>query len=1044
MAKGELFVQLLGEPGFLFGSERSTMPPDKRSYLLAYLACAGDWVDRERLARLLWPDHEVSAARHNLRQLLKRMRDLPWSRGLQMTGQGRDRRLRWAPPTDLASLRAALAASDWSGAAALYRGPLLEGLRPDTLPEFSAWLELERGRLQNDLRDALLAHAAELMSQRKPNEALKLIAPLSRVDPYDEEALRAYMAAAAAAGNRGAALQEYRRFVARLADELSLAPTAATEQLLAQISAERSVAGEVLPYGVQQTESVPAKESGSARPAFAPSDSSSFIGRELELADLLRLLGDSGCRLLTVTGPGGVGKSRLVRHAADELSQLFADGYALTRAESLTSADALLSAVTQALALPGSPGVSPIDEVAGAIGERRLLLILDDLDGVADAAGSVAELLSRCRHLAILTTSRERLNLTEERLLPIEGLAFPHAGMSLTEALAYDAVRLFVERSQRVKPDYYLAEAEVEHLIRICALVGGLPLGLELSAAWTRLLSCTQIAKELASDLEFLSRSTSDASERHRSIRASFEHSWGRLGAEERRVLAAMTVFRGGFGSLSARLVANAPLAVLAALVDKSLLRADASGTFELHPLLRRFASEKLSPSETAQARDSHARYFLGELGGLSEVAGEVRRERLAALGSGFEDLSVAWLWATGSPPGPAQSAGEPRWTAEELARLARTFIDVCDAHGRYSEGAELLGAAVGAASRASRRDTAALGTLLVLQAWLLGKIGRLSEARANALRGLELLGQRAKAAFGWAHRVGLNTLGNVAFHEGNYEEAETRFSEALKLATAQKASSEMGAFAGNLGVVRQVLGDRQAAAEHFRRQLAIKRELDDTRGVVGALSNLGNVLRLLGDEAAARAHLEEGLTLALSSGNRAVLPNLRINLGVLAHGLGQHAVASEHFHAAWRHANEDGRRALETNALFQLGRVALDAGEPLAAEEWFMKALGMVVSAGSLSGILDNLTGLAWVRLRVEDHENAAAWARVAAEHPAASAGTKSWARDLLAELEQRTRTGADAGPPERDSSVNEAVGLAMQALAAAVVPYSYSGSSR
>lgn len=1042
MAKEELFVQLLGEPGFVLGSRRSAMPADKRAYLLVYLVCTGDWVGRERLARLLWPEHEAGAARHNLRQLLKRMRDLPWSRDLEMTGQGRDQRLRWAPPTDLDGLRAALTASDWSEAAALYRGPLLEGLRADSLPEFSAWLELERGRLQNDLRETLLGHAAELMHQRKPNEALRLIAPLVKVDPYDEEALRAYMIAASTAGNRGAALQEYRRFEARLRDELSLSPTATTEQLLEQISSGRHVSEEAGSHPVPQAEPAPARESGSVRPAFAPSESVPLIGRELELADLFRLLGDSDCRLLTVTGLGGVGKSRLVRHAADELSQLFTDGCALTRAESLTSADALLASVAQALSLPGGNGAKPIDAVARAVGERRLLLILDDLDGVVDASGAVGELLSRCRNLAILTTSRERLNLTEERLLPIDGLAFPHAGAGLAEALAYDAVRLFVERSQRVKPDYYLAEAEVDHLIRICALVGGLPLGLELAAAWTRLLSCAQIADELGSDLEFLSRSPSDANERHRSMRASFEHSWGRLGAEERRVLAALTVFRGGFGRLSARLVANAPLAVLAALVDKSLLRSDASGTFELHPLLRRFASEKLSPSEIAQARDSHASYFLGELGALSEIAGEARHERLASLGRGFEDLSAAWLRATNSPPGRTQVAGGPRWTAAELARLARPFIDLCDAHGRYSEGATLLGAAAEASSRASSPDTAALGTLLVLQAWLQGKVGRLSEARANALRGLELIGH--KTTLGWAHRVGLNTLGNVAFHEGSYEEAEARFSEALKLATAQKASGEMGAFAGNLGVVRQVLGDRQGAAEQFRRQLAIKRELDDTRGVIGALSNLGNVLRLLGDDAAARAYLEEGLTLALSSGNRAVLPNLRINLGVLAHGSGQHAVASEHFHAAWRHANEDGRRALETNALFQLGRVALDAREPLAAEDWFMKALGIVVSAGSLSGILDNLTGLAWVRLQVEDHENAGAWARVAVEHPAASAGTRSWASDLLAEVEQRTRTGADAGPLERDGSVNEAVGLAMQALAAATAPYSYSGSSK
>jgi predicted ATPase/DNA-binding SARP family transcriptional activator len=566
------FVQILGEPAIATPSARYGFEQDLRYHLLAYLAYHGSWISRERLARLFWPEADPRPARHNLRQLLKRTRRLPWRPAIEATGRHHDLRLRWRPPTDLAALDAAMAAGDVPGAVRLYGGGLLEGVRAEGAPAFAAWLEVERGQVRDRFGTWLSDRARALADAGRHDEAAASLARVLDLDALDEDALRAYMGAAARAGQRQRALARYERFAAHLEAEMSLPPTAATVDLARRIRDGRidaAVVGSTARHVAEAAAGLPDRV---APPGHERG--TTLVGRRAEIEVLRRRLADPTCRLLTITGPGGVGKSRLGRYAAEGLATRFADGVVQVDLHGPSSADSLPNAVAAALSLAVGLEVDPLGRLAQAIGERQMLVVLDDLDALPGCAATIASLLSRCRHLVVLATARERLRLVDEWLLPLEGLAFAGAGTPLAEAAATDAVRLFLLRAERLRPDHDLLGSELRHVVEICRLVGGLPLGIELAAAWVRTLTCAEIAAEIAADLAFLTRDAPDAAERHGSVRAAFDHSWRNLTDDERRSLERLSVFRGRFDRMAVSHVAGCPLAILAALVDKSLLRA--------------------------------------------------------------------------------------------------------------------------------------------------------------------------------------------------------------------------------------------------------------------------------------------------------------------------------------------------------------------------------------------------------------------------------------------------------------------------------------
>jgi len=269
---------------------------------------------------------------------------------------------------------------------------------------------------------------------------------------------------------------------------------------------------------------------------------------------------------------------------------------------------------------------------------------------VARAIGLLVDLLNGTQAVKLLVTSRERLNLREEWLLDVQGLRFPDDERSeIDSPETYSAVQLFVQSASRLRTTFNLTRANAPHVVRICRLVEGMPLGIELAASWIRTLTCGQIAQELERGLYLLTTSLQDMPQRHRSLRAVFEHSWQLLPDQERQLFRQMALFRGGFSKYAAEQVTGASLPILSALVDKSFLRRTRGGRYHMHDLLRHFAAEKLDqlPEEKQEVQKRHCGYYTAFLQQREQaLIGPTQQEALTEIGTEIENVRAAWSWA--------------------------------------------------------------------------------------------------------------------------------------------------------------------------------------------------------------------------------------------------------------------------------------------------------------------------------------------------------------------------------------------------------------
>ena len=346
-------------------------------------------------------------------------------------------------------------------------------------------------------------------------------------------------------------------------------------------------------------------------PVFSglPLASTRFIGREAELAQIEDYLDAPDCRLLTLIGPGGVGKTRLAYQAAASKAGDFASGVCAVPLSGLASSQYLVSTLAERLMLQLYGSADQKAQVLDYLREKRLLLVMDNCEHILDGIEVLDEILAAAPSVKILATSRERLNLQGEWLFPVQGLPFPQ-NESEAGVETYSAIQLFVQSARRGGPGFRLDD--ITSVARICKLVEGLPLAIELAASWVHQMPCERIASHIQHDLDFLSTNLRNVPERHRSTRALFEHSWRLLSGDEQAVLRKLSVFRGGFDADAAAHIAGSSLRMLSRLSEKSLVRASSSGRYDLHELLRQFAEEKLREAdEFATTRDKHLDYFV-------------------------------------------------------------------------------------------------------------------------------------------------------------------------------------------------------------------------------------------------------------------------------------------------------------------------------------------------------------------------------------------------------------------------------------------------
>ena len=889
-------LQLLGTPRIERDGHATALPFERRSQLVALLALRRGWVARTEVAAMLWPGLAAKLAHANLRKTLFRLPALSALPAVDAEGTA----LRLVVDTDVHAFQAALRDERRADALAAYAGPLLHGFDDDANEAWSSWLGFERDRLRVAWRGAALEHLAAAL---EPAEGIALSAALLADDPLDEAALRWHMQWLAAGGQSARARDAYHAFATRLADELGVAP-----------GAELKAVHDALHSAAQRTASEPPPR---------PRDDG-FVGRAVELRRIAVQLAAPECRLLTLVGPGGVGKTRLAQRVRDELGAAFPDGIVFASLEDAPNAAELGAALARELGAKVRGDCE--DALVDRLGDRRTLLILDNLEHLAGQLGIVTRLFARCANLRVLATSRVRLALPQEFTMAIEGLPCPEPE-DADRLDAFDATRLFVATARRVEPALVPA-AEAAAIVDICRQVDGLPLALELAATWTRVLSCAAIAAELRAGTELWHAADASRPARHASMQVVFDQSWRLLAPQERETLARLTVFQGGFGIEAARAVTGAHLPVLAALADKSLLRKDGPRA-SLHPLVHQLGAQRLADADAERTRDAHARYFARLVAESRHAINVADAEAMRTMLADFENCRAAWRWHV------AKRRLEP------LARCVATLVHFCDHHARIDDGLAMLREALDACD-----DETEAGVAPRLESG----VAHL-EYRLDRYVAAEALARHALAACRSArdHDTRLQchiVLGGCAFRTGRHEDARRHYGLALRESPAETDPHNAAAMLDNLALVEKSMGRYREALAMSMESLVQHRRLGDAAGEALCLNNLGALEGDHGDPGAAEAHFAEGLALCERHGLVATRALILANASGLALKRGNVAAAASYARRALEIANATHNDALAVWLHLQSAQIALRERDADEARRHLLGALGKDVMA--------------------------------------------------------------------------------------------------
>ncbi len=575
------------------------------------------------------------------------------------------------------------------------------------------------------------------------------------------------------------------------------------------------------------------------RPSKIPAPATPLVGREPELDQAAELLRRRELRVLTLTGPGGAGKTRLAIELATRLQDRYPSGVFFVPLADAQSADAAIAAIIETLELRERPGEGPLETLKDELRDKHLLLLLDNLEQVLVVAEPLAELLRAAPRIQVVATSRERLRVAAEQELVLGPLP------------PDDAIELFVARARAVDLGFKTTGANREAMERICARLGGSPLAIELAAARTNVLTPTQIAARLESSLlGAAGEGSRDAPGRHQTLHATIAWSYDLLGEEERRLLARLGVFAGGFDVEATEAIAGEALGPLGSLIDKSLSRRTISGEllrFELLEAIREFALERLSEGGAdLDARSLHAEYFLALAERAEpELRGAGQREWLLRLGLEHENLRVAFTW------------WNERGAHAKALRLAVALGPFWEQRGTLSEPRGWLESVLAADGEIQpelhARSLYGLGRLAMLQA----DYGDAQEALAGALTRFRDL----RDADG-AMRC-LWELGFVALVQGDYARSHQLFEESLEAARSLGDEAAVARSLASLGRALTELGDADGARQPLRESLAIRRAAEGTRDIANSLSLLGRRALVAGELDEARASLDEAVSLA-------------------------------------------------------------------------------------------------------------------------------------------------------------------------------------
>ncbi len=594
-----------------------------------------------------------------------------------------------------------------------------------------------------------------------------------------------------------------------------------------------------------------------------------LIGRQDELARLTDRFNEPAKQLVTLVGTGGIGKSRLALQAAHDLVGDMLGGVFWIDFTSHDSSSYIVPAIAKALDLRiNKESRLPEKQLMDWLKPKQALLVFDNFDDMIDEAPFLADLLDQSVTLKILVTSRERLNLQQEQVFPLEGLEFPRSAEDFRDG-DYPAVAFFVEAARKINPTFSLTVDNIDGVIAICRLVSGMPLSLELAAAWIDMLSPAEIAKEIKNSLDFLETNLRNVPERHKSIRAIFDASWDKLSPSEKKIFGRLTIFHGGFSRRAARSVAGASLPVMARLVDRSLIRYDATKeSYRLNGLLRQYGADQLEKQESAESlADLHERHSVYYLEALSErntkIKGDGQQTAISEIGRDLNNVRKAWRWAI-------------QHQKSDLIQIGmEPFANFLEFKGRYTEGETIF---LDLLDPLKNLPDQKVGQTLYLNAitWLsvfefaLNKVDR-GERSLNAANRIveEMVAQDKKVDRQRAFV--LAQLGNLEMTR-DPEKARSFYLQALELHERLKMGWEQASTMMALGSAERILGNFEQASHWFSKSLEIRQQIGDQIGAAGTLATMSELCRNRGQFYEAILQAQNGVDLARQIKNDNVL----------------------------------------------------------------------------------------------------------------------------------------------------------------------------
>lgn len=828
--------------------------------LLAYLVRSGQPVAREVLAELLWPEHDPERAQTNLRTALHRLRRLlgpyvvadRWNVGLVEDT--------WS---DASEFETDLKQGHLTEALDLYAGDFLAGFHLVGSTDFEEWLTGERERL----RQRALVACQEVLDQAVSVDDLDGVLAWSTrlvgIDPLHEAGHRGLITAKARLGRRGAALDHYRSFRDRFYEEVGLEPDPATIRL-----------GESLRE--EPVESAAGDSPLRARARHLPGYATPLTGREAALQRLAAMLADPACRLLTLTGPGGVGKTRLAVETARAFGGLGGAGseVCFVPLSGVKSADLIFPALARELD-PEWPPADLDEHLFAYLSRRRMLIVLDNFEHLLDGAELIATLLREAPAVKIMVTSRERLHLLAEWLVPVDGLEPAGA-----------ARQLFTELARRIDPAFE-PDSHTVAIATICETVEGLPLALELAAAWLSTLSCEQIAARLPDRALMLGGITVAAPERHLSLRRAFGYSWDLLPSDLADAYKRLSVFSGGWLPEEAMEVAGASLEQLRALVEKSLVRKATGDRFDLHELLRQYAVERLDDS--GLGRETSLKHFDVYAGlaatGAAQILGSgaaMALDRLMPEQDNFGAAlswaltvklspdsiaklvcDLAWFWRIRGPFEVARSWLERVVRLDGLSELARAQVNVKLMNVAWMVGDlealdRLAPETLAACEALGHKGSGGLGSAHLSLAMARLSQGRATEARELVLRGREHL-QEPHDEDRWNLALSYGLLGRAEFAEGRLEEAQEAFAECVARFGYLGNQWGLGIWIGVSSALSLELGNLELAKRQAEEGIRLLQAIGSRHPMSDAYQRLALITRRLGDEQMAAVHAKRG-----------------------------------------------------------------------------------------------------------------------------------------------------------------------------------------